>query len=170
MNLIKATLSEFDLIYSEMLNNFIPEELRDFESALGVMGEENYSIYHITDRDTRVGFIAIWNLSEFVFVEHFVIYEEYRSCGFGARAISILKDKFKKIVLEVEPPCDDAQKRRLAFYERCGFCKNGIEYVQPPYRRGEKGVKLILLSYPEALENPSAAKEQLYSIVYKIKN
>ena len=168
MKLIKATTGEFNPVYSAMKRNFTQEEIRDYDFALAVMKEEQYSIYHITDGDTRVGFCAIWELSEFAFIEHFVIYESFRCKGYGTRVLELIKESFKTIVLEVEPPQDEMKARRIAFYKRCGFFKNGIEYTQPPYRPSDEAVKLILLSYPERLKDAEAVKKELYRSVYKI--
>ena len=168
MKLKKATESEFDGIYREMQKNFIPEEIRDYTEAREVIAEEGYSLYHITQDDTRVGFISVWELSEFAFVEHFVIYEGYRNKGLGERTLLLLKDKFKKILLEAEPPEDEIKTRRISFYKRCGFHENPNEYFQPPYRKGDAGTRLVLLSYPKILSDFEGAKKQIYKNIYKI--
>ena len=118
MNLKKASSFDFDLIYSEMQRNFIREEIRDRGAALALMSEKAYSIYHVLEGDARVGFLAIWELPDFAFIEHFVIYEDFRSKGYGAKALDIVSKKFRKIVLEVEPARDEIKKRRISF---CAF-------------------------------------------------
>ena len=60
MNLKKASSFDFDLIYSEMQKSFIREEIRDRDTALALMSEKNYSMYHLLEGDARVGFLAIW--------------------------------------------------------------------------------------------------------------
>ena len=168
MKLKKVTKNEFDSIYREMQKNFIPEEIRDYGEAQKVMQNECYSLYHILCDDTRVGFISVWELPEFAFVEHFVIYEGYRNKGLGERTLAILKNKFDKILLEAEPPEDEIKTRRISFYKRCAFHENPHDYVQPPYRKGDFGTRLILLSYPEILSDFESAKQQIYKNVYKI--
>ncbi|MBE6645197.1 MAG: GNAT family N-acetyltransferase [Ruminococcaceae bacterium] len=168
MKLRKATVSEFDGIYREMQKNFIPEEIRDYESAREVMKEDGYSLYHVLCDDIRVGFITVWELSEFAFVEHFVIYADFRNKGLGERTLALLKDKYDKILLEAEPPENEIKSRRISFYKRCAFHENIYEYFQPPYRKGDCGTRLVLLSYPNVLSDFESAKKQIYKDVYKI--
>ena len=168
MKLIKATDVDFDLIYSEMEKNFVREEIRDYCSAKKITTEEGYSIYHVADGDTRVGFMTVWELSGFLFLEHFVTYEPFRNKGYGAAALNLLKEKSPLIILEAEPPREVIQRRRIGFYKRNGFSENDFTYIQPPYRKGDTGVELILMSYPEKLKNAKAYVKEIYQTVYKI--
>ncbi len=167
MQIIKATVEDFDLIYSEMEKNFVREEIRDRGSAREVMEDENYVIYHVTEGGTRVGFITVWELSGFAFAEHFVTYEKFRNKGYGHEAIKIIEEKYKRVVLEVEHPLDDMKKRRIAFYKRQGFFENAQPYIQPPYREDGEGVPLILMSYPAPLSDFDAHVTEIYERVYK---
>ena len=167
MKIIKATREDFDLIYSEMEKSFIREEIRDYDSALETLNEESYSIYHALDGDIRVGFMTVWELSGFAFLEHFVTYESFRNKGYGQKALTLLKEKFGRIILEAEPPLEDIQKRRISFYQRNGFRKNDFPYIQPPYRASDTGVGLILMSYPEPLGDAAPFVKEIYEKVYK---
>lgn len=168
MELIKATAEDFDLIYSEMEKNFVREEIRGREAAKAVMEDTKYSVYHVTDGGTLVGFITVWELSGFAFLEHFVTYEEFRNKGYGKEVLKIIEEKYKNAVLEVEPPEDDMKKRRIAFYKRQGFYENGYPYIQPPYRAEDAGVRLILMSYPAPLSDFDGHVKEIYRKVYKI--
>lgn len=167
MKLIKINDTEFDLIYKELEKNFIREERRDYCDARATLSDKRYAVYHISNNGDRVGFITLWELSDFIFVEHFVIYEQYRSLGYGGLALSLLKNEFEKIVLEAEPPINYIQKRRIAFYERNGFLINEVSYVQPSYHESEDGVPLMLMSYPSRLENIEKVIFEIYKTVYK---
>lgn len=166
MDIIKATLSDFDMFFSEIEKNFIPDERRDYEDALRLFKEGKYEIIQFLTDGEKVGFITVWTISDFVFAEHFVIFEKYRNRGLGARALNKLKDTFSKIVLEAETPETDIAKRRLAFYERCGFIRNEQEYFQPAYRDNGSEVPLVIMSYPSALDNFGVATELIRQSVY----
>lgn len=167
MTLDLAVPNEFDAIYSAMKKSFISDEIRDYKHALSIMTNESaYRIYHITVAGEKIGFISVWELSDFTFAEHFVIYEKYRNRGYGGMALSLLKERYDKIILEVEPPDDDLKRRRLAFYERCGFVKNDFPYLQPPYKKDGNAVKLIIMSYPEKLNEHKRFIEEIYSRIY----
>ena len=166
MKFIKAQLSDFDFIFSKIIENFIPDERRDYEEALLLFREGRYDIYRLTQEEENLGFITVWQLADFTFAEHFVIYEEYRNRGYGREALLKLQAMFPKIVLEAEEPVEMMQKRRLAFYKRCGFFQNERPYFQPSYRNGGKQVPMIIMSYPMPLEDFDAAVKSIYEGVY----
>lgn len=167
MELIKIDNSDFDFIYSALVKNFPEEERRDYKDAYSLLENPAYSLFHILSDGRLVGFISAWQLDKICFIEHFVIYESYRSHGFGAMALSLFKQKFDCIVLEAEPPVSDIQKRRIGFYERCGFVANSVSYLQPSYRADGHGVPLVLMSYPEPLSDTESAIKEIYKTVYK---
>lgn len=167
MKLQRAENDDFDLIYDDLEKSFIPEERRDRVDARRLMEDGEYTVYHVLDADKRVGFITVWELDGFAFIEHFVIYEQFRNCGYGSRALTLLKEKYDNIVLEAEPPTEGIPARRVAFYERCGFCRNEQYYIQPPYRQGEDGVELVLMSCPTVLDDFRRTAREIYSKVYK---
>ena len=163
----KAKTDDFDLIYSEMEKNFIPDEIRNRTDALEVFSDSLYTVYHAEMDGERVGFITVWELSEFAFAEHFVTYEGFRNKGYGKSALLALGEIYKNIVLEVEHPNTDMQRRRLAFYKRCGFSENPEPYMQPSYNKDSREVPLIIMSYPKRLENFEKTVREIKTIVYK---
>lgn len=166
MKLIKARREDFDIIYAEMEKNFIPEERRDKEDAARVLDCTEYAIYHAQKDGVNVGFVTVWELSGFAFIEHFVTYENHRNKGYGSKVLGCLKEKYGALVLEAEPPIEDIQKRRIAFYERNGFVQNPQKYIQPAYRAGGRGVELVLMSYPKKLGDFENTVQKIYSNAY----
>ena len=167
MELLKLNEADFDDFYSEIEKSFIKDERRDYADALRLFKDGKYDILSLMHNGKRVGFISLWNLPTFTFAEHFVIREKYRNLGLGAMALSEIQRVYKKIVLEAEPPTTDIAKRRLAFYKRNGFFENAGDYMQPPYRKGSQGVKLVIMSCPAPLESfddtVSAIKNTVYT-------
>lgn len=169
MRFVKIGKDSMAQIYAAMQENFISDELRDRESALAVMDDDRYGVYRIFDKDADVGFICIWTLGDVAFVEHFVIYEQARGNGIGGRAIDSVCKKFGKVILEVEKPEDDVKKRRIAFYERHGFCVNPQPYAQPAYCGDSEWVPMRLMSYPGLLPDFDGVVTSLYATVYHVK-
>lgn len=167
MDFVKVKKEEFDAIYQAMQSSFILDEIRDYRDALAVLENEAYSIYHIVEQGERIGFISLWDLGDFIFAEHFVIYEPFRNQGYGGRAIDAVTDRFGAVVLEAEPPETDIAARRLAFYHRHGFVSNDIAYLQPSYRQGGNAVPLVLMSYRQLLSQPQAVVAKIYNTVYQ---
>jgi GNAT superfamily N-acetyltransferase len=169
LSITNADLKDFDGFYREIEKNFPLDERRDYADALTLFEDGKYEILYIWDNGINVGFITVWQLREFAFAEHFVIYENFRNRGYGAAALEALKKKYRGIVLEAEPPCEDIQKRRLAFYKRCGFVENDGEYMQPAYREDGSEVRLRIMSYPGALGDFSAVTKEILIKVYSKK-
>ena len=166
MELSRIDISDFDAFYLELEKSFIEDERRDYADALRLFEEGKYEILSLIHDGKRVGFISLWNLPDFTFAEHFVIYEDCRNRGFGAAALSEIKRVYNKIVLEAEPQESDIAKRRLAFYKRNGFFENAGDYTQPAYRKTSDGVKLVIMSYPSLLESFDKTVEAIKSTVY----
>lgn len=97
------------------------------------------------------GILFYWESREFIFLEHFAVEPRLRNAGLGAKALTLLKELGKPIILEIELPEDELTRRRKLFYERNGFRENPWHHIQPKYRRGDKDLALMLLSYPAAI-------------------
>ena len=166
MELERIEKQEISTIYKLMKQNFVIEEIRDYEDALLVCDNPKYCIYNIKLEDKKIGFMCVWHLSGFTFLEHFVIYDSFRNKGYGGQALDLLAQKFGILVLESEPPLTSMQERRIRFYERHGFTLYKNDYTQPSYRKGGKGCKLVLMS-TGTLDFSNIVKE-IYSNVYGV--
>lgn len=167
MKLEKIKTEEFDYIYSQMQQNFIIDEIRDKIQAYEVLSDNSYSIYNIIENDMKVGFITLWELQDFLFVEHFVIYKEFRKKGYGSKALSLVKEMAGLVVLEVEHPLTDTAKKRINFYKNNGFISNDYNYMQPSYRKGGNKVPLIIMSSAPIIYIDRVV-DSLYKKVYKV--
>lgn len=134
-----------------MTSAFPYEERRDSFDERECLKDERFRFLSLIDNDTSVGFVALWLLDGFVFLEHIAIDEDKRSSGYGSQAIDLIKDTFSlPIILEAEAPVTEQQIKRIAFYKRLGFNVNAYDYTQPSYHGGE-GVPLLLLSFPKPM-------------------
>ncbi len=167
MLFVKAELSDLPYIYSQMEMNFIHDEIRDYEDAVKVFSNKKYSIYILHEKSFIVGFMCVWALSTFSFLEHFVIYDEYRCQGYGGKALELLKKEFGTVILECEPAETDEQIRRMDFYMRHGMIKNEADYWQPSYRKNGGRCYLKLMS-SEKLCNFNETVKEIYREVYQI--
>lgn len=141
----------FSTVYEKMSAAFPYEERRDFTDQRECMNDKRFCFFEIYDNDTAVGFISLWNLSGFVFIEHIAIDPDKRSDGYGSKAVELVKEAYKKpVILEAEAPETEQQIKRIKFYDRLGFKVNNYPYEQPSYHGGE-GVPLLILSYPHLL-------------------
>jgi hypothetical protein len=84
----------------------------------------------------------------------------------------IIEQTPSTIIVEVEEPLTEQAKRRVDFYQRLGFNLCPKEYYQPPYTHGNSMVKMLIMSYPEQLNDRefTIIKKQIYKEVYKWDN
>lgn len=164
MELVRGGQDDLPELYEQMKQNFVREEIRDYADAARVFADKRYTLYHIVEGE-RVGFMCVWELGDFTFLEHFVIYKRYRGKGYGGQAFDLLKQKSKLLVLECEPPTDELTIRRVNFYTRHGMILNAHPYRQPPYRAGGEGCELKLMTSTPA--DLTQIISTLYKEVYK---
>lgn len=90
-----------------------------------------------------------------LYSKSFSIYEqrlpEMRGRGCGAQALSLLGERKKTVILEIDPPNDEVSVRRKAFYERAGYRANPFEHIHPPYHSEYKGHRLVVMTCPTTI-------------------
>lgn len=166
----KLDIAEFDEMFSIMEKSFPLDEYRPYDEQKALFDNQYYNVY-AEKEDAVKGFIAVWDFTEFLYVEHFAVNPDCRNQGTGAKILKELVKLFSKpLCLEVEPPENELTKRRIGFYERNGFFLNEYPYVQPPISKGKNPVPLMIMSSGKALtENEfHIIKEKLYREVYKV--
>ena len=158
----------FDDFFAALTDGFDSCERREYKDARALFENKKFVVLEISIQDTTIGYITTWAVGKFVFIEHFVILEEYRNHGYGKEVMEFFKKEFPNILLEAEPPTGEIQRRRLGFYKRCGFHQNPQSYSQPPYRAGDAAVPLVIMSYPELLSDFDGTVAEIYRTVYGI--
>ena len=162
---------EFEKIWDILQEAFPPDERRSKEAQRNLLALEAYHIALYYEGDRLVGFLCYWNLKEFIFVEHLAVEKGLRGKGYGKRMMKNLLDHHKgKVILEVEYPEDDVSKKRIRFYESLGFKLNQMEYLQPSYGEGKEPVPLLLMTYPNLLQESEATEiiSEVYKRIYHI--
>ena len=139
----------FETAMKLYVESFPYSERREVASQKNIMGNSDYFFNLIYDGDTFVGIITFWESDEYIYVEHFAIEPQFRSCGYGSKTLKLIDDiATNNIILEIEPVTDSLTGRRKTFYERAGYTENPHNHIQPPYHKGESGVKLLIMTKP----------------------
>ena len=169
----KITLSEFNDVFKIMDNSFPNTEMRTYEEQKNLINNDIYSIIVKKNNNNKIiGFICYWNITEFIYIEHFAIDEKERGNNIGGNMIKdFCKNQKKIIILEVEHPINNNSIRRIEFYKRNGFFLNDYEYLQPPLREGNDFLPLKIMSSKRTINNNEfiKLKNDLYTKVYKYK-
>ena len=149
---------------------FPEEERRPWESLLAALADpaSGYEMRVYLLDGEFAGFISSWDLEGFRYIEHFATSPHLRGRGLGAKIIEQeRKDCVLPLLLEVEPASTgDMARRRIGFYERCGFTGHeDIPYRQPAYAEGLPAVELMLMTTGPIAE-PEPLIRELHSRVY----
>lgn len=170
---INRSDEEQQAFVQQVLKQCFPfEEYRDFEKLKDLIHYKKEFICNIVmDNEDPIGIFNYWDLPHFIFIEHFAILPENRDKGTGRQVMQgFLKETQLPIILEVELPETEIQKRRIAFYERLGFRLWTSEYVQPPYRSDFEGIPMQLMCYGKhsEIKKYKHVRTQIYKSVYRV--
>lgn len=153
-------------IYNSYCTTFPEDERRNEKKFRALFTNPKVKVFSVLDGLESVGYLICWELTDFVFVEHFEIFSEFRSKKYGSQILADLFKKYLHIVLEVEPETlsTDA-RRRITFYKNSGFHIVDENYVQPPYDPDKNPLDLWLLANWKP-EKTDWIKEEIYDVVY----
>lgn len=152
--------------------SFPEDERRGWDKLLELPGHSHFSLNEIYLQQKFLGFISVWDLAEFKFIEHFAIRDTDQGKGYGTQALNqILSISQIPVILEVEEPFTEMARKRITFYEQLNFVVNRESYFQPPYSIGKPGIKMLLMSYPSEIEPEffERIKAQIHDQVYGFK-
>lgn len=164
-----------DELFSELFKmleySFPEDERRDFNDQLAKSKCPEFRTMTLSEDGIILGFLNFWELSDFVYLEHFAVDKNLRGKGLGSELIRQLCALCtgKTIVLEAEPPeLNEFSARRIEFYRRLGFHTNPFSYKQPPYRTGGEPVELVIMSRPLPLSEDDFREKirEIYRKVY----
>lgn len=162
----------FDEFYEILEEAFPPEERRGFDNQYKLLDDEMYNILGLYYDNSLVAFITYWDMTDFIYVEHFAVKNSFRNKKIGSKMLEyFLKSFNEKVILEVEVPEDEITRKRVNFYKRHNFQLNEFYYLQPPYEEGKDSLELKIMSYPKLLTDKefNNFKEKVYRKVYKVK-
>ena len=157
---------DFNKIYSIMEQGFPKSEIRSFSGQKALLKDSRYKIYCEYDNEEIIAFIAVWDLCEYKFLEHFAVHPSYRGMGIGSKLLKeVISSLSGLCFLEVEPPISELQKRRVEFYKRQGFFINVYQYFQPAFSKTLPAVPLKIMTYGKEIDEKEFLK--IKNLVYK---
>ena len=164
--------NEFDGTFGIMEKSFPTDEYRPYGEQRKLLTDPRYAVYvHHAENGAVDAFLAVWQFSDFAFLEHFAVSPTARGCGLGTRLLQALSQLLGCcLCLEVELPDTPIAARRIGFYERAGFVYHDYPYIQPPISEGKQPVPLRLMTKNACGSacKPEAIKSVLYREVYRV--
>ncbi|MDF2546010.1 MAG: hypothetical protein K0R93_908 [Anaerosolibacter sp.] len=164
-------MNRFEDVWEIYTEAFPVDERRSRISQCRIMNNTRYQIIPYLREGQLIGFMGLWKLPSFVFLEHFAIKKAFRGLGYGTEMLKeLLILHGERVILEVEPPENHVAQSRISFYERHGFSLNTYKYIQPPYEDGQRALPLFLMSYPKSLAKEAfdGIVGELYQFVYEV--
>lgn len=153
-------------IFKSYSTSFPEDERREWHQFVKLFEHPNVKVISVLNDNDNIGYLIIWKLSNYVFVEHFEVFSEFRNQKLGSHITGYLFKNHPRIILEIEPEhLNDDAKRRFLFYQRNGFNLIDEMYIQPSYGEGKKSLELWLLANYTP-ENLKEVKDEIYDIVY----
>jgi GNAT superfamily N-acetyltransferase len=148
----------FDPAWRLYNKSFPQEERRLLRTQKKIMSHPSYHFEVITGGDGFIGLILWWGFDDVRYIEHLATSPRLRGKGYGRRIMEkFIAGSTLPVLLEVERPVTEMNKRRIVFYQRMGFVLNGHDYLQPPYKKGGEYLSLMLMTYPGAMTADEAA-------------
>ncbi len=147
---------------------FPHEERRNLPAQQLLLNNGALRLGLLENDEVYAGFVFYWQLTDFVFIEHFAIAPEMRGNGIGSGVMRLMEQEYPRIVLEVEPPHADDAVRRIKFYEGLGFKAYAYPYLQPPYQAGGAPLNMLLMQKGMPPEEHTFTKinSEIYLEVY----
>lgn len=120
---LHTTDQAYEFVENLWHGSFPESERREDEAQrYNVDHNDAFTCYLIAEDTLQVGFITVWTLEGFSYVEHLATSPLVRNKGYGRKIMEELRNQFPGLlVLEVEKPVDEMSQRRIGFYQRCGF-------------------------------------------------
>lgn len=174
-----ANVTLYNYMEELLVSSFPKEEYRDLEELRRYTDSKEKFHNNVifassglsSNESTPIGLLTYWDFTTFYYVEHFAIAPQARNGGYGRQALEYLcRSLPRPIILEVEMPDEEIARRRINFYQRQGFRLWQLPYQQPPYRKGEAYLPLLLMSYGNIDCNKEFdnIKQTIYREVYGI--
>ncbi len=153
-------------IHEAYCSTFPVDERRNENQFQQLFSNKKALVFSLVNGIDNIGYLIGWDMSHFIFVEHFEVFPQYRNQKFGSEILKELYRKYSKIILESEPEnLNEIAKRRINFYQKNGFTTLKEDYFQPSYENGKNPVQLWLLGNFQP-ENLDRIQEEIYDIVY----
>lgn len=168
-NLKMEDYPSFLKLYNESFPPDERRELKDEEHLANFikMKGGKFNAFAAKDGDLSLAFLSYWTFEGYTYIEHFAVVPEHRGKRIGALMLNhLFKEVSPNVLIEVEKPEGEEQKRRIKFYERNGFrVREEFDYTQPAYSSDKSPVEMLLMTHGDVdLHNRDSIREMLREV------
>lgn len=133
--------------------SFPVAERRKADDHLRANTDDRFFPLSAWDGKQLIGLMFFWEWGSYRYLEHLAVNPELIGRGYGSQLLRHLRDSEHTIILEIDPLNNELSVRRLQFYERAGYTLTPFRFVHLPYRKDGQEQELLILSYPEMINN-----------------
>lgn len=168
-NLKMEDYPSFLKLYNESFPPDERRELKDEEHLANFikMKGGKFNAFAAKDGDLFLAFLSYWTFEGYTYIEHFAVVPEHRGKRIGALMLNhLFKEVSPNVLIEVEKPEGEEQKRRIRFYEQNGFrVREEFDYTQPAYSSDKSPVEMLLMTHGDVdLHNRDSIREMLREV------
>ena len=168
-NLKMEDYPSFLKLYNESFPPDERRELKDEEHLANFikMKGGKFNAFAAKDGDLFLAFLSYWTFEGYTYIEHFAVVPEHRGKRIGALMLNhLFKEVSPNVLIEVEKPEGEEQKRRIKFYERNGFrVREEFDNTQPAYSSDKSPVEMLLMTHGDVdLHNRDSIREMLREV------
>ena len=185
LNSKEKRIMEFDILdeksypdFLRLYNESFPEnERRLYKSAEDVSrfvkekGGKFKGFVYNDGSDLFLAFLTYWVFEGFIYIEHFAVDPQHRSKNIGRKMLAHLFNTVgENVLIEVEMPGSEPNAdRRIEFYRKNGFrLREDINYVQPSYGPGQKGLRMMLVTHGDVKLRDTRDLREMLTEVYNV--
>ena len=128
-------------------------EQRELPAKQRALNSPHYALEAWFNGEQFIGMSGCWAFDGYVYIEHLAVDSSLRSQGYGKRLLGQILERAPKTILEIDPLTTEIAHKRLRFYEGMGFVANPWPHTHPTYHVGIADHELIVLSYPQSIDN-----------------
>lgn len=152
----------FDDAMNVYQSSFPIFEQRTMKDQIDALEDNRYYCTVICDNDIFIGLLFYWKFENYIYIEHLAISPNLRGQNYGSKILTVFCKENPNTILEIDPPIDKVSINRLHFYSKLGFKLQPFTHVHPPYRNGNHGHDLKILSFNRDLEQEEYDKFNVF--------
>lgn len=130
MQIKTATPELYPFLETLYIDSFPPEERRPFSYLIQCTSQKKAQMLYLYDeeKDLPIGMAFTLEYEDMVLLDYFAISSHYRNKGYGATALTLLKELFAdhRFFLEIELPDETAPDNQLRLRRKNFYLRNGM--------------------------------------------
>lgn len=105
-------------IYHSYSTTFPEDERRDWDQFVKLFSNPHVKVISVLHESKVIGYLIFWELSDYIFVEHFEVFAEFRSQKLGSHITGYLFKNYQGLFLKLNQPISGKMLRDDILFTR----------------------------------------------------